>query len=88
MPRLLPAAGRARADAEERSYRELEPRLEPGCDLFPAPRVHTDLAASPALAVTDEQRAATLVEIGLAQRKRFLDPQAGPPEDHERARSR
>lgn len=54
-------------------------------ELVPAPRVHTDLAATSALAATHEQRAAPIIEIGLGEGQRFLDPQPGTPEDHDQA---
>jgi hypothetical protein len=34
---------------------------------------HADFTASSAFAVADEQRSAPLVEVGFAQRERFLD---------------
>jgi hypothetical protein len=58
----------------------------PRAQRLPAPAVHPDLAASATLAVKDEQRPATLVEIGLGRRERLLDAQADAPEhDDERA---
>src|SRR4051794_41828517 len=48
-----------------------------------SPCVHADFAASSAFAVADEQRAAALVEVGLAERECCLDPQTRPPEDHD-----
>jgi hypothetical protein len=50
-----------------------------------SPFVHADLAASSALAVADEQRAAAVVEIGFGEAKGFLDAQPGAPEDHDQA---
>jgi hypothetical protein len=48
---------------------QLEPRLQ----FFPAPRVHTDLAAASALAATDSQRAAVVIQIRFGERERFLN---------------
>jgi hypothetical protein len=50
-----------------------------------APVVHPDLAAFVALAVTDEQRTAALVEVRFGQRERLLDPQPGTPQHHDQA---
>jgi hypothetical protein len=44
-----------------------------------------DLATPAPLAVPDEHGAATLIEIGLGQRKRFLDAPPGAPQDHDGA---
>jgi hypothetical protein len=51
--------------------------------LFPSPCVHPDLAAAPALAVSDEQRAAAVIEIAFGERERFLDAQPGSLHDHD-----
>ena len=59
------------------------PHLKPGLKLLEAPRVHADLATSSALAVPDQQRAAALIEIGLAERERFLDAHSSSPQDHD-----
>jgi hypothetical protein len=42
-------------------------------------------AASSVFAVTDNQRAASLVEIGFHERQRFLDARAGSPEDYDQS---
>jgi hypothetical protein len=44
--------------------------------LFPAPRVHADLAAAPSLATPDEERPAALIEVAFRESERFLDAQA------------
>jgi hypothetical protein len=67
------AACRSVDDAEQRADGELQPELAPGLKFLPAPVVHAGLAAASALASADEQRAASLVEIGLGERERFLD---------------
>jgi hypothetical protein len=54
-------------------------------ELVPAPRVHADLAATPALGATHEQRAAPMIEIAFGERQRFLDTQPGAPKDHDHA---
>jgi hypothetical protein len=68
-------------DAQQGPDRQLEPHVEPGLQLSPAPGVHADLASAAALAAADDQRAAALVKIGL-ERERFLDAQPGSPQDH------
>jgi len=60
-------------DAEERPDRQLDSPLKPRLQLLPAPCVHTDLAAASALAATDEQRAAAVIQISFGKRERFLD---------------
>jgi hypothetical protein len=40
---------------------------------LPGPCVHADLAASSALAASDEQRAAAVIEIGFCEAEGFLD---------------
>ena len=47
--------------------------------------VHPDLAPASALPATHEQRAATVIEIALDERQRFLDAQPRAPEDHDQA---
>jgi hypothetical protein len=77
-------AGSAVDHAEQRSDRELRPRPEPWPQLLPAPLVHADLATTPALAVTHQQRPTPLVEVVLGERERLLDAQPGTPQhqDH------
>jgi len=48
--------------------------------LLPGPAIHPDLAPLAALAVADQDWAATRVQIALGQRKRLADPQAGAPQ--------
>jgi hypothetical protein len=67
------AACRTGDDAEQRADGEFEAALEPGLEFLPASVVHADLASASALAAADEQRATSLVEIGLGERERFLD---------------
>src|ERR687885_2204738 len=83
------SAGRAGRDAQQRADRELEARGEPGLQLLPGPVVHADLAAAAALAAAHEQRAAPRVEVGFAERERFVDAEPGAPEhDDERPQPR
>ena len=70
----MPSARGSGDDAEQRSDGQLEARVEPWPELLLAPCVHADFAAPSALAVTDQQRPAPLVEIGFSQGERFLDP--------------
>jgi hypothetical protein len=48
-----------------------------------SPGVHADLAATASLAAPDEQGAASLIEIGLGERQRFLDAQPSSLQDHD-----
>src|SRR5919108_2113010 len=75
-----PPARRAVDDAEQRPDGQLDARLEPGRELLPGPVVHADLAAAAALAAPHQQRPAARVQVGLCQRERLADPQAGAPE--------
>jgi hypothetical protein len=50
------------------------------CRVLPGPLVHADLAAAPALAAAHEQRAATVVEVGLVERERLVDSHARSPQ--------
>jgi hypothetical protein len=74
-------AGRAVDDAEQRSDRKLGACVQPRAELFPAPLVHPDFASAAALAAADEDRSAAMIEVVLGERERFLDAQAGAPED-------
>jgi hypothetical protein len=42
-------------------------------------------AASSALAASDAQRAAAVIQIGFGERERFLDAQPCAPQDHDQA---
>src|SRR5215210_4327189 len=59
--------------------------LEPGRELLPGPVVHADLAAAAALAAPHQQRAAARVQVGLGERERLADPQAGSPQHDDQA---
>jgi hypothetical protein len=80
----VPSARGSADDADQRSDRELEASVEPWLELLPAPRVHADFAAPSAFAMADEQRPTPLVEVSFAQQERCLDPEARPPEDHDK----
>jgi hypothetical protein len=60
-------------------------RVEPRLQLLPGPFVHADFAPSATFAVADQERAAAMVEIRLAERKRFLDAETGSPEHGDEA---
>lgn len=60
--------------AEQRTDRKLDPQLKPRTEFIPAPLVHADLAASSALAASDEQGAVAGIEFGLGEAENFLDP--------------
>jgi hypothetical protein len=53
--RPVPTARGAVDDAQQRTNRELAPRVKPGLKLFPSPCVHADFAAAPALAAPNNQ---------------------------------
>src|SRR4051812_9820281 len=72
-------------DAEQRTDGEVDAEVQPRLELSPAPVVHADLSALSALAAADEQRAASLIEVRLGERERFLDAQPGSPEDHDQS---
>src|SRR6188472_1199953 len=80
-----PTACRTVDDAEQRSDRQLDPGLEPWFELLPRPVVHPDLAAPAALAAPHRQRSAARIEVGLGERERLTDPQAGAPEHDDQA---
>ncbi|MBD0282450.1 MAG: hypothetical protein ICV69_09710 [Thermoleophilaceae bacterium] len=69
----VPASRGSVDDAEQRTDRKLDSQLEPRAKLLPGPFVHADLAASSALAVADEQRAAAVIEIGFGETEGFMD---------------
>src|SRR5205814_10380398 len=54
----VPPGCRAVDHTQQRSDRQLAPRLQPWLKLAPSPSVHANLASLPALATTDEDRAA------------------------------
>jgi hypothetical protein len=85
--RRPPMGARAwrRYDAEQRSDRRLDPRLEPGLKLLPGPVVHADLAAAAALAAPDKQRPAPRIQVGLGERERLVDAQPGAPQHDDQA---
>jgi hypothetical protein len=61
-------------DAKQRTDRKLNPQLKPRMEFIPAPVIHADLAPASALAASDEQGPAALIEIGLGEAEGFLDP--------------
>jgi hypothetical protein len=54
-------------------------------ELLPRPVVHAHLAAPAALTAPHQQRATTRVEVGLGERERLADAQAGAPEHDDQA---
>jgi hypothetical protein len=52
----------------------------PTLELLPGPVVHAHFAAAAALAAAYEQRSAARVKVGLGERKRPVDAQAGASE--------
>jgi hypothetical protein len=60
--------------AKERADGKLGSDLAPGLELMPRPAVHADLAAATALALANDDRSASGVEVGLGQLERFADP--------------
>jgi hypothetical protein len=80
-----PTACRTGDDAEQRSDRQLDPGLEPWFELLPSPVVHPDLAATATLAAPHQQRSAARIEVGLGERERLTDAQAGAPQYDDQA---
>src|SRR5688572_676543 len=78
-------ARRAVDDAEHRSDWQLDARLQPRYEPLPGPVVHADLTAAAALAAPHQQRAATRVQVGLGERERLADAQAGSPQHDDQA---
>jgi hypothetical protein len=66
----LTSAGRV-DHTEQRPDRHLQAQVEPGLQLFPTPSVHAYFPTSPALAASDKQGAATLIEIALGEGQRL-----------------
>jgi len=64
----------ARYHAEQWADRTFETQVDPPLQVLPCPLVHADLAAAPSLAAANEQRSATVVEVGLVERRRLVDP--------------
>jgi hypothetical protein len=83
--RPVSSASRSGDNAEQRADPQFQACREPRLRLLPAPRVHPHLAAPSSLAVANDQRPAARVEVGLSERKRFLDPYAGSPKDHDQS---
>jgi hypothetical protein len=65
---------------QQRTDGQLDAELEPRLDVLPGPIVHSDLTAAPALTAAHEHRATPPVEVGFAQRERFVDAQSRAPE--------
>jgi len=81
--RPRPAAGGSVDHAQQRTDRQRDAVRQPRVELLKAPLVHPGLASLIALAMADQQRASALVDVGLAQRERFRDPQATAPQDRD-----
>jgi hypothetical protein len=71
------AVGSSDDHAEQRTGWQLRPLIQPWPQGGPPPGVHADLASAIVLSVADENRPALLVEIGVDQRQRLVDPQPG-----------
>jgi hypothetical protein len=80
-----PATGPSVDHAQQRPDGHAHAQLEPGAEVVPAPRIHADLAAAAVLAVPDQDRSETRVEVVLGQGQRFVDAQ---PRRARAARSR
>ena len=81
----VPASRPSGDDAAQRSDRKLEASLQPCLEWLPPPRVHADFAASSALALADEQRPASLIEVGFAEREGLLGCAGRASQDHDEA---
>src|SRR5215204_3019567 len=75
--------GRSLEHAEQRSHWQLHPMLDPGTKLLPAPLVHADFAASPALAAADKHRPSGGLQVSLGERRGLPDPKPGAPEHYD-----
>jgi hypothetical protein len=79
------STGRAVDDAEQWADRELEAQIDPPLQMLPRPLFHSDLATAAALAAAHEQCAATVVEVGLAEGERLMDPESRSPQHYDQA---
>jgi hypothetical protein len=68
------SAGATVDHAEQWSRRQQRPVCQPRRELFEPELVHASFAALVALTVTDQQRSAALVDVGLVERQRLSDP--------------
>jgi hypothetical protein len=75
-----PGRGSDRRSRRTAADRQRHPLSEPRLDRRPCPGVHAGVAAAVVLAVPDQNRAATLITVGLGQRERLVDPQPGAPQ--------
>jgi len=68
--------------AEQRADRQRGALGQPRPQCRPPPRVHPDLATI-VLPMSDQNRPALFLQIGLDQRQRLIDPQPGPPQHND-----
>ena len=66
--------------AEQRPDRQLCASLKPPREVLESPVVHPGLAALVAPAVANEHRSTARIYVGLRERERLGDPEAGAPE--------
>jgi hypothetical protein len=77
------SARRAVDDAKQRAWRQRDAMPKPRGELLEPELVDAGLAALVAFAVTDQQRSAPLVDVGLVERQRFGDPQPAAPQNRD-----
>ncbi len=75
-----PAAGGSVDHAQQPTDRQHDAVSQPCVELLEPEPVHAGLASLIAFAVSDQQRPSVLVDVGLAQRERFGDPQTAAPQ--------
>jgi hypothetical protein len=78
--RPVASAGRAVDDRKRAGRWAARAAYRARLQLLPGPFVHADFAPSAAFALADQERAAAMLEIRLAERKRCLDAETGSPE--------
>jgi len=58
----------------------LEAHVDPGLQLLPGPLLHADLAAAAVLSAANEQRAAAVAQVALAEDQRLVNPESRSPQ--------
>jgi hypothetical protein len=65
--------------------RQLLASFQPGPRVFPAPRVHADLAAAAAFAEAHRERAGARAQVRLVEHDRLIDAKPCAPENDDHA---
>jgi hypothetical protein len=77
------ARSRSMDHTEQRPDPQLTTDLEPRIKLVPRPAVHPNLATLAALPAPNEHGAPAAIKIALMEGERFVDSQAGTPQQHD-----